>query len=117
MYGIYEAVWNASWRIDDLRIKDSVYSAARDGDITSQNHIMTLYKSKLRKKFGRSPGYIHWDDWHFDIKRVRDAEAPKSRTRTTPRSTQSLDRCDCECVQCDIGYHCHNPRRDCNLRP
>lgn len=115
MYGIYEAVWNASWRIDDLRIKDSVYSAARDGDMTSQNHIMTLYKSKLRKKFGRSPGYIHWDDWHFDIKRVRDAEV--SNPRPAKRPTQPAGECNCTCNYCDLGggCHCRSARRGCTM--
>lgn len=123
MYGIYEAVYFASWKIDNLRIDDSVFRAACDGDIVSQNRIMTQYKSKIRKKYGEDksrqlPERIYWDDQNFDIKRLRDARVPNSRpsSRTQPPSL-SHGECDCECVQCDIGYHCHNPRRDCNLRP
>jgi len=123
VYGIYEAVYYASWKIDDLRIDDYVFRAACDGDVSSQNRIMTQYKSKIRKKYGqnnpeRLPERIYWDDRHFDIKRLRDARVPNNRPAGTTQSPRlSQGTCDCECVQCDIGYHCHNPRRDCNLRP
>lgn len=123
MYGIYEAVYYASWKIDDLRIDDYVFRAACDGDVSSQNRIMTQYKSKIRKKYGednpRRPQYINWNDQHFDIKRLRDARVPNTRrpagTTLSPRLSQGT--CDCECTQCDIGYHCHSSRRDCSLRP
>lgn len=123
MYGIYRATFNVSWTID-MRIKDSIYNAARDGDMTSQAHIMKLYKSKILEKFGRSPGFISWDDWHFDIKRLRDASATTRSSRTTRRSTGPSGECRCgeadgrdQCAQCDRGYHCHDSRKGCNLRP
>lgn len=123
MYGIYEAVYHASWKIDDLRIDDSVFRAACDGNIPSQNRIMNQYMSKIRKKYGQEktqqlPKYIYWDNQYFDIKRLRDARVPNTRPASTTESPRlSQGTCDCGCARCDIGYHCHNSRRDCNLRP
>ncbi len=38
------------------------------------------------------------------------------QTKTTKQPAQhSYGDCDCNCVWCDIGGHCHNKKKGCNV--
>ena len=121
--GTYEAVFYSSWKIDDLRLDDGKYEAARSGDTDAQNYIILRYKAKLRKKYGvekfRQLPRIYWDDKYFDIRRIGDALSatvpPVKRSKAKAKGPSGS--CDCECTQCDIGYHCHEPDTKCHMRP
>ena len=126
--GIYEAVFHASWKIDDLRIDDDKYIAAVRGDIDAQNYVILRYKGRLRRKYPKQFSQlprIYWNDKNFDMKRIGETPFDMNRITETSSAVSSptkriiqienaMTDCDCSCNWCDVGNHCGFSRRKCN---
>ena len=114
--GIYEAVFHSSWRVR-FTFDDSLYQAALGGHVKSRDAFIIRFLIATRARYDKPlEQYVRWDDRHFDHSRIGDAAQPKKKAAEKTVVPPSGE-CDCECSRCDIGYHCHNPRSSCNLRP
>lgn len=134
---IYRVIHLNGWRVEDLRIADSVMEKARAGRVNYRQQICMAFRKRVQKDTGRDPGWINYNQLDIKEKRYIPAPAKKAvskRSRPVPRKAQVTGTksgtttagalqphddvgeggCGCECPNCDLNLrHCGDRSTGC----
>lgn len=67
---IYTVEHERGWKIDDLRIQDSVFEQAEKGKLHHQAKLCIQFRHRVEKDFGRDPGFVYYHELTFVKTRV-----------------------------------------------
>lgn len=93
-----------------MKIVTAKLQAAENGNKEEQDKICAQYKRKAGLEI-----FIDWKKLLANLKMNTDQTSNTSSG--SPQKHEPTGECDCDCVRCDQGYHCHNPRNRCNIQP
>lgn len=86
---IYTIEHERGWKIEDLRLSDSVVERAEKGNLHFQTKICIQFRNRIEKDFGGDPGFVYFEELVLTKTRVIPAAAkrpPKMKSASSELS-------------------------------